>query len=347
MTDWYPQSADPAGGPHDADPRTQAPPSGYTVPPQRQPPYTDALASPTYIDPLVSPDFAGWWSRGVSIARRGWKPLATLQAAALLLALVAQAPVAAYAALASERMNRALTASDPSAPLDLTPLLTVLGLGLVGAMLAIIVTAIVTIATVHIGVSVATGAAVRISDALRLAARRVFPLLGWQLLAIPIYLVAVCVCFFPVFYIAAVFVVLPVVVAIERTNAISRCFSLFHGDVGLAIGRIATILGLTIGVAVVGGLIGTAVDAAVRAAVPGEGGVIAGSVCSTLLAATIGGAMAILIAPLTLTAYAGMRARQAPLNAMVIAHELGIAPATWPASPWPPAPPMGPDVRPA
>lgn len=332
MTGWNPHSADPAGPPPDADPHGP-PPGGYTVPPQRQPPYTDALVGPSYIDPLVSPDFAGWWRRGVHIARRGWKPLATLQVAAVFLALVTLAPVQAYAALVTERLDQALAPSSPNTLPDLTPLLSVLGLALAAAMVSIIVAAIVTIATVHVGVSIATGAEVRISDALRLAARRVFPLIGWQLLAIPIYLVAICLCFFPVFYVAAVFVVLPVVVAIERTNAISRCFSLFHRDLGLAIGRLATILGLTIGAAIAGGLISTVVDVAVRAAVPGDGGVVAGSVGSTLLAATISGAMAILGAPLTLAAYADTRARQAPVNAMVIAAELGIAP----ASPWPPA----------
>jgi hypothetical protein len=192
----------------------------------------------------------------------------------------------------------------------------------------------VTIATVHVGVSVATGAEVRLSSALGLAGRRVFPLLGWQLLAVPIYLVAVCLCFFPVFYVIAVMVVLPVVVAVERTNAISRCFSLFHQDLGLAASRIATIVALTIGVAGLGGVVGAVIDSGVRAAVPGDGGILAGAVGSTLLSAIVSGALAILIAPLTLTAYADMRARQERIDATVIARQLGIAPAT--AAPGPP-----------
>src|SRR6266511_3141208 len=298
MTESYQNYPYPSGAPQPGDPQTGGPPpGGYAIPPHVQESLTD---------PLISLNYNGWWSRGVSIAKRGWKPLATLQA------------------------------------------LGVIGFALVVALLAIIVAAMVTIATVHVGVSVAIGAPVRIADALHLAARRVFPLLGWQLLAIPIYLLAVCACFLPVFYVAAVFVVLPVVVAVERTNAIGRCFSLFHGNLGSSIARIATIVGLNFGVAIAGGFVGTLFDAAARAASPGTVGLVAGSVASTLVAAAIGAALAILLAPLTLAAYADMRARLEPLNTMMIAQQLGIVPPAvpWPAGPpaesWPGGPPAGP-----
>jgi hypothetical protein len=329
MTQSYPNFPYPTGGPRPGDPQTGGPPpGGYAIPPHIQESLTD---------PLISLNYNGWWSRGVSIAKRGWKPLATLQALGLILVLLLQAPIAVYAALATEDLSRSIDTSDTNATPDLSPLLPLLGLGLLAALLAIIVTAMVTIATVHVGVSVAIGTPVRIADALHLAARRVFPLLGWQLLAIPIYLLAVCACFLPVFYVAAVFLVLPVVVAVERTNAIGRCFSLFHGNLGSSVARIATIMGLNFGVGIAGGLIGRLFDAAARAASPGTVGVVAGSVSSTLVAAAIGGALAVLLAPLTLAAYADMRARLEPLNTMMIAQQLGIVP---PAEPWPTEPPV-------
>lgn len=329
MTDWHPNSPHPTGGPPPPDDRYGGVPTGgYLVPPQEQ-----------FTEPLISPTYNGWWSCGLSIAKRGWKPLAALQALGVILVLLVQAPAGAYAALMSEDLNRAFGTPDPDRPPDLAPLFSLIGLALLAALLALIVTATVTIATVHVGVSVAIHAETRIADALRLAARRVFPLLGWQLLAIPIYLAAVCLCILPVFYVAAVFAVLPIVVAVERTNAISRCFSLFHSDLGSSIARIATILGLTIAAALAGGLIGSVVDAAVTAASPSASGAVSGSVVSTLLTALISGAAAILLAPLTLTAYAGMRARVEPLSTMVIAQELGIvAPAAGPWSPWPAGP---------
>jgi hypothetical protein len=333
MTQWDPYSAYPPGGPRPGDPQVGGvPPGGYAVPPQLQ---------PQYADPLISPDFHGWWSRGVSIARRGWKPLAVLQAVGVVLALLVQAPVAVYTALATEDLNTTTTtSSDTSA--DLPALFGLLGLTILGALLTVVLTAMVTLATVYVGASIALGVPARADDALRLAVRRVFPLLGWQLLAIPIYVAAVCLCILPIFYVAAVLLVLPVVVAVERTNPISRCFSLFHRDFGSAIGRIATIMGLTLAGSAAAALIGFVIDAAARAAVPGTGGIVGGSVVSTLLGALIGGALAILLAPLTLTAYADMRARLEPVNAMVIAQQLGIVPSAaqpWPAGPWPPAPP--------
>ena len=318
MTESYPGSPDPWG----------APAGGYQVPPRVQGQLTE---------PLISPDYHGWWSRGLSIAKRGWKPLALLQAVGVGVTLLAQAPVAAYTALASDDFNQQAGTADPNRLPDLAPLFSLFGWTLVALLLALVIAAMVTLASVHIGVSVAVGAEVRVAGVLRLAARRVFPLLGWQLLAIPIYVVAVCLCVVPVFYVAAVFVVLPVVVAVERSGAIGRCFSLFHHDLGSSVARVATIFGLTLAGALVGGVFGAVVNAGALAAWPGTGGIIGGAVVSTLLSALAGGAIAILLAPLTLTAYADMRARHEPLTTMTVAHELGItAPPAESWSPWPP-----------
>jgi hypothetical protein len=323
MTEWSPRP----GEPEHRDAYPPAPIGGYTVTPQTFAPS---------LDPLISSDYNGWWSRGISIVKRGWKPLAALQAGGLLLVLVFEAPVGAYAALVSQRMTQSAASGDFNGSPDITPLLVLGGVALAVVMLTVIITGIITLATVHIGVAVAVGAEARVGDALRLAARRVFPLIGWQLLAAPIYLVAVCLCVLPVFYVAAVFLVLPVVVAIERTNAIGRCFSLFHTNFGPAAARTATILGITIGSAVVGALIGSVLDLVATAAAPGDAGVLVGSVASTLVGAVITGVVAILVAPLTLTTYADLRARTELLRGVDIAHQLGIAAPTttsWPTHP--------------
>ena len=339
MSDWgsgppYPSGGQPGPypGPQPYDPMTGgAPTGGYTTPPPM--PYQ-------YADPLISPDYSGWWNRGVAIVKRGWKALAALQAVGVIVALIVQAPVAAYAALITRDLNEEIASSSGATP-DLSPVLGLLGFGLLAAFLAIVVTALVTVATVHVGTSIAMGAGPRVADAIRLALRRVFPFLGWQLLAAPIYLVGVCLCVLPVFYVAAVFTVLPAVVAAERTNAISRCFSLFHRDLGTAVARTATILGISIGVAVVGGLIGAVFDSAVSSATPGTNGIIGGAIVSTAVGAVLAGAAAILLAPLTLTAYADMRSRAEPqLTTMQIAADLGIVQPA--AQPWPPGPPPPP-----
>ncbi|WP_213450375.1 hypothetical protein [Rhizomonospora bruguierae] len=357
MTNWDPNSAHPPGGyppPYGASPGPPgggAPYGGYTPPPYSAyppAPYgayppapfgSDMPPSDPLTEPLISPNYSGWWGRGVAIAKRGWRPLATLQAVGVVLALLVQTPVAVYTTLVSEDLNRDLARADATRSPDLGPVFALAGLSLLSALVAVVVSAMVTLAAVYVGVSIAVRGEVRLGDALRLAVRRALPLLGWQLLAVPLYVVGVCLCVLPVFYVAAVFLVLPAAVAIERGNAFGRCFSLFHRDLGVSVGRLATILGLSIGASLVGALFGLFINGGARASLPGTTGVVVGEVVTTLLSALIAGALAILIAPLTLTAYADMRARVEPVNTPMIAQQLGIAPPAQQPSARPPAPP--------
>src|SRR5262245_10628641 len=261
-------------GPVPQDPYLRPPTGGYTVP---QP----ALPVPGNYEPLISENYNGWWSRGVGIARRGWKPLATLQALGLILALLIEAPVAAFVALRRDDLTRDFTtAAEQNTAPNLSLVFTLVAFALIGVLLTVVVTAMVVLATVHVGVSIAMGVPVSIANALGLAGRRVFPLIGWQLLAVPIYIAGLCLCVLPVLYVGAVFAVLPVVVAVERTGAIGRCFSLFHRDLGTSVGRIATVFGLTLAASIAGGLIGSIFDTAARTASPGSAGIITGSVVS-------------------------------------------------------------------
>jgi hypothetical protein len=321
MSEWQLGPSDRPGG--EPPPAVRPVPyGGFNTPPQ---------ASGQFADPLISPDYNGWWSRGVAIVRRGWRPLLSLQAVGVIVALVTQAPLAAYTALASNDLIAATGPAGPGTPPDATPLFGLLGFGVLGALLGIVVGAMVTLASVHIGVSVAVGAEARFRDALRLAARRLLPLIGWYLLAAPIYLIAVCLCVLPVVYVAAALTVLPAVVAVERTNAIGRSFALFHGRLGPAVARTATILGLTFGVGLLVALVGQLIEVGVASAVPGSDGVVAGAFATTLLGALLGGALAVLTAPLTLTAYADLRARVEYVTTDRIAWELGIPTAAAPA----------------
>jgi len=289
------------------------------------PPYEQAAAN----DPLISPDYGGWFNRGKTIVQRAWKELAVLQAVGLVLVLLVQAPIAVFVAFRTDDLQNLAGTGSPDEPPDFGLLFGIIGAGLLVVLISVILTAIITLASVHIGVSAAVGAPVRVGDALRLAARRLFPLLGWQILAIPIYIAGLCLCLLPVLYVAAVFTVLPVVVAVERTNAIGRCFKLFHGNLGVSVGRTATIIGLTLGVGLVGNLIGSVISAALQAGSASTSGLVIGTVAATTIEAVLGGALAILLAPLTLTAYADMRSRIEPVSSATIAHELGIATDGW------------------
>ncbi len=338
MTGWNPDPSYPGAQP--GYPAPGGVPTGGYLPPQQFGPQT--------ADPLISPNYGGWWNRGVAIVRVGWKPLAGLQAVGVALSLLVQAPAAVFIAFATNDLETSFIPEDSSAQPDWTPFIVLMSLTVAAALLALVLSTVITLASVYVGVSIAVGVPPRMGDAVRMAVRRLFPLLGWQLLAIPIYLVAVCFCVLPIFYVMAVFAVLPVVVAVERTNAIARCFTLFHRDFGAAAGRIATILGLTLGVALVGAVLGGAIEAGTSVSLTGNAGVITGSIVSTLLTAVIAGAVAVLIAPLTLTAYADLRARVEPINALAIAQQLGIVPPANPwTAPWPPGTPEPPTGTPA
>jgi hypothetical protein len=299
------------------------PPGGYAVPPQVQ--------DPT-LDPLVSPDYAGWWQRGTSITKRGLVPLAQLQAIGMGAGLLVQIPLGIYIALLTRDIDEAVNGAGPdsAAAPDLGPIFGVFGLGIVTVFVAIVIAAIVTIASVHVGVMVATGVTPSLGTAIRSAAGRAFPLLGWQLLAGLVILAGLCACVLPAIYLVGVFTVLPVVVAVERGGVIGRCFKLFHGDLGASIARIATVVGLSIGVSAVGGILGALVETALQS----NGGLILGSVFRTMLTVGLAAGLALVTAPLTLAAYADMRARVEPLNTAMLAQELGITPPPPQPSPW-------------
>jgi hypothetical protein len=163
-------------------------------------------------------------------------------------------------------------------------------------------------------------------------------LIGWGLVAGFIVTLGVCACVLPAVYLYAVFTLLPVVVAVERSNAIRRCFQLFHHDLGAAAARIATILAVTAGVGLATSIVNSIVNAATGLTtspfgVPGPaysqdpGTVVIAAVASSLVSAVLAGAVAVLTAPMTLTAYADLRARREGASGPMLAGELGIRPA--------------------
>ncbi|GAA3188602.1 hypothetical protein ACFO1B_10400 [Dactylosporangium siamense] len=361
-TPQYPGPQYPAGGYDQSQP--------YPVQYDPSQPYVIYQAMPTggmfhgaigEDDPLVSPDYAGWWRRSLAIVRQAWQPLVALQFIGFLVALAVGAPQALLALKLDSELGAMGTGVDPDtgAPVmpDLGKLFQVFGLTLAGSFLAIVVALVVNIACNHVAVSVAAGLRPRLGAALALAGRRLFPLIGWQFLAGLIIALGVCACVLPAIYLVAVFMLLPAVVTFERGgSAISRCFKLFHQDLGASIARIATIGGISIGVGVVAYIINLIIQT-----VPGQptfdpdssslfGGIGAGFVVAVVIGAAVAQLMssgaAVLTAPLTLTAYADLRARIEPTTTAILANEAGLAP-TYPQPQYPDQPPppqAGPDA---
>ena len=298
-------------------PEPLAPMGGYAVPYLEQPGY----------DPLISPDYGGWWQRSIAIVKAGWPQLAAAQAIGVAVQVLLQVPLLIYVATQGQRVTDAQqTGTQP----DLGPLFAVGGFSLLVAFAGIVVGAVVTIATIQMGVSIAAGGQPKLGPAFQAALRRAFPLIGWQLVAGLIMLAGLCACILPIFYFLAVFTVLPAVVAFERTNAISRCFRLFHGNFGAAVARVATIVGIGIAAGLIAAVIQQVIGVAGGASAFGgvsttvsTGAIVAASFASALIGAVIDRGVAIFTGPLTLTAYADMRAKVEPLSTQVLIQELG------------------------
>jgi hypothetical protein len=303
-----------------------APPlAGYDVPFYGQPGY----------DPLISADYGGWWQRSMAIVKAGWKQLATLQAIGLVVQMVVQVPLLVWVATQSNALSVQAREPDSAAAPDLGPILAAFGLSLLVTFAAVVVSAAIAVATMYVGVAIATRGSADVGPALGLALRRAFPLIGWQLIGGLLVLVGLCLCLLPAVYPIAVLTILPAVVAFERTNAVGRCFHLFHRSFGAAAGRIATILGITIAGAIIAGLVSEVVAVASgaptglglepRSTAVSMGTLVVSTAISAFVSVTITQAVAVLTGPMTLTAYADLRARAELLSTPTLVNEIGVA----------------------
>ncbi|MER7002621.1 hypothetical protein ABT297_06190 [Dactylosporangium sp. NPDC000555] len=315
-----------------------APTGGYGVP---------VAGQQAGFDPLISPDYSGWWQRSLTIFRGAWRQLLVLQLVGFLAGLIVAIPEALYGIRALDDFMRTAGAAGPGTTPDFAPLFGVFAVAIGSLVAGTLVAAAVAVAANHIAVSVAAGQPPRLGAALGLAVRRCLPLWGWQLLASLIMIVGFCACILPGIYLYAVFLVLPAVVTFERGGAgIGRCFQLFHRDFGSAIARVATIAGLLFMVGVVAYVISRVLDLAFPADAPvlqdSAGFVVATATATAVIArAVVSGLLSAgvrtLIDVLVVTAYADMRARHEPLSTATLAAEIGITPT--PRSEWlaPPA----------
>ncbi len=318
---WNPPDA-PGNSSNWADPDDWSKPSGASTPPPEWVP-AGAL-QPDPADPLISADYAGWWSRSLAIVKAGWRKLLVLQ----LIGFAVAAPVLCWfsvQARLAQRENLRL-AVDPLAPADPADAFAALGSGFGGIIVSFLVAALVLLASVRVVVAIATTGTADLRSSLAGSARRLFPLIGWQFLAGLLAVVAMCACVLPMFYVIAATSVLAAVVTFERSDIIARCFRLFHGDLGASVGRIATVMGLGFTVSTVGALIG-AIPAAMFPveADTTTGALVAVAVVPTLITGALGALVGVATTTLTVTAYADMRARIEPLSTQVLVQELAMA----------------------
>lgn len=337
------QQPDPSG--HQGDPFVQQqPPWGPQPNPYQQygypgglPPYPGQQAGPSAYpgypggprfdpaDPLVSNDYAGWWQRGTAVVKAGWRQLLLLQLIMAAPLLLLSLPANAFVTLKQRDFERAVQAGVETPELGF-PIEPAMILAFGGVLIAVVVisalwSAIGILATARMVVVIATGHRPTVGDALRAALRRVLPCIGWYVVAGFISLAALVACIVPIFYVSAVFVILPAVVLFERGNAIGRCFQLFHADFGAALGRVLTIAGLSIAAAVVFASIGAVFAAIIQGSsflvtspTASDAAVITGSLVETVLTSAASLLTGVVVSPLIVATYADLRARHEPFT---------------------------------
>jgi len=315
-------SQTPDFGPIGEGPQPPLPPwTGHPYYPGFAMPYGDPRFNPA--DPLVSGDYAGWWRRGFAVVRRGWRVLALVQVCIAIPALALLIPVQLYADLASRDLA-ANSAQGDLAGFD--KFLAAAGVSMLALVVVGLISSIGTLTSARLVVSVAIGGEAHVGRAVRSVLPRVPALIGWSLLAGLICVGALLACFLPVLYVGAVFVLLVPVVLFERGGGISRCFSLFHTDLGAAVARTATIFGLGVGISIFFGTLSTVVTAVVRGtafpdpmAVASTGAVVADSVAATVLSVLGSLISGVVLTPLIVATYADLRARREPFTTAYLA----------------------------
>lgn len=265
-------------------------------------------------DPLVSADYNGWWQRSFGLLRATWKPMAAVFGVASLADLVLTIPATLrFEAAQRDARERIEAAGDQ---IDFT--LFFVGVGEFAALTAGagLVYVLATLVAARMVIDAALGRTAGSVAAAATAARRMPAMIGWSIPALLLAVVAFALCFLPVLYAGAVLMVLPIVVLVERGNAISRCFGLFHGDVGAALSRVATIAALSVAGLVVVNLITTVVLVASGSTL--EDRPVPATVAEVVLQGVYTFAIGLVTTPMLVTAYADMRARREPFTSAAL-----------------------------
>lgn len=276
-----------------AEPPGQSPPSGYGMP------YFDPA------DPLISAGYSGWWRRTVAVIARVWPQLLVLQVIGAVLIFLGDV---AISRLVRVLVGESGEGAGPTAARYLTPVAAVLVESVLLNLMVLVV--------VYLVVLSAAGRQPTLGGCVHGAARRLLPLLGWSIPGGLITTVGFALCVLPGIYFFLVLTLLAPVVAVERGKAIGRCFELFHVRGGMGWGRMGTIVAISMLV----GLLDTAVEVAVGPTLLSAD--TDANLPALALSSVVSAAAMILTGPLTVTAYAGLRAQREPTSTAVLTEQL-------------------------
>ena len=185
---------------------------------QPYPPFT-----PPDNDPLVPPDFNGWFQRIIGVVRHSFTALAVLVAIITPISVVIRALQAAVKPDLTALRYGAGAAADVDAAMGQYTVVTLAGL-----LILLVASAYVNSAAVFVVIRDAAERPTSALDALRLGAGRALPLLGWQLATGIMMGVGLILLLVPGLYVAIVFSASLLGVVVVERQGIGRCFALVN-----------------------------------------------------------------------------------------------------------------------
>ncbi len=255
-------------------------------------------------DPLISPDYAGWWRRGFALFKATWNLLLAVH---LVAGAVSALLAVAGAVMAGRYLGRGVT---EMVLLIVAPHALFDGIALMVG--------------VYLVVGAAAGRRPGVATALRAAAGRLGPLIGWTVVTWAVIGLGLVFGVLPGLYAWLVFLILPPAVAFGRGGG-AACLSLVHGNPGTALARLSTV-GSVLAIGVwVRHLVQFAIVVLILLSEIGplgeDFGVVA--VFVVALSVVVNAALAAFAGPLVVCAYADLRARRdGPLTTADLAAEL-------------------------
>jgi hypothetical protein len=277
--------------------RMAEPPPGYDPSFGSGPPYFDPA------DPLISADYAGWWRRTLAVIARVWPQLLVLELIGAVLVFLSEVALSRLVRLSVFASDEGLGARivTPAA----------------AALVEEVLQALITLMVVYLVILAAAGRQPTLGAVVNGAARRWLPMLGWSVLGGLLIGVGLLMCLLPGIYFALVLTLLAPVIAVERREGIGRCFELFHARPGAAWSRIGTVVAILV---LVGGALDLVIDRAVGPTLLDPA--VDVDVLALALSGVAGAAVMVLTGPLTVTAYADLRARLEPTSTAGLTERL-------------------------
>ena len=270
----------------------------------------------------------GWFQRIVGVFKRSWKSLAAIFAVTQLAPTIFFAVLGVLASawffvpLQKEFVDATVDGRDPN--FDVVGSTANVGfIGLV-LLLAVIVLAFVQAAgygaATYTATRQAAGLPVTLGESLAYGLRRCAGLTGWTFVVGLLGVLGLLACILPVFYVVAATALVGPIYLFERTSPISRSFKIFHNNLGRILGRLALIVVIYYGGAIVVGILRQIADVALGSTDPTVA-------LPTAIGVSVAGA--ILTLPLImflfvgiLLTYAEQRANEGPTPAAQLAAEL-------------------------